>query len=52
MEVVGRDVKSAAGSLQISAGQVAGGKMAVHAMRELFEDEDSKGVLWSMLETL
>ena len=45
MEVVGRDVQSAAGSLQLSAGQVAGRETAVHAMRELFEDEDSEGVL-------
>ena len=45
MEVVGKDVQNAAGSLQLSAGQVAGSETAVHAMRELFNDDVSEGVL-------
>ena len=45
MQVVSKDVQNAAGSLQLSAGQVAGNETAVHAMRELFRDQDSEGVL-------
>ena len=45
MDIVGKDVQSAAGSLQLAAGHVAGNETAVHAMRRLFNDSDSEGVL-------
>ena len=45
MEVVGKDVQAAAGSYQLSAGQMSGCEAAVHAMRKLFQDPDTEGVL-------
>ena len=45
MVVTGRAVQTAAGSLQLCAGQAASCEAAVHAIRELFEDESSDGVL-------
>ena len=45
MDIVGKDVQNAAGSLQLAAGQVAGNKTVVHAMRDLFNDAASESVL-------
>ena len=45
MEVVGKDVQAAAGSYQLSAVQMSGCEAAVHAIRKLFEDPDTEGVL-------
>ena len=45
MCVVGWDVQNAAGSLQLCAGQTAGCEAAVHAMRKIFEDSSTDGVL-------
>ena len=39
------EVIDAAGPLQLSAGQDGGAEAAVHAMRKLYEDEDSEGML-------
>ena len=35
----------AAGSLQLCAGQDAGCEAAVHAMREIYDDEATEGIL-------
>ena len=45
MVVLGKDVQTAAGSFQLSAGQTSGCEAAVHAMRKLFDDPDTEGVL-------
>ena len=45
MDIVGKDVQNAAGSPQLAAGHVAGNETAVHAMRDLFNDAASEGVL-------
>ena len=45
MDIVGKDVQNAARSLQLAAGHVAGNETAVHAMRDLFNDAASEGVL-------
>ena len=45
MQVLRKDVQEAAGSLQVCAGQSGGCEAAVHAMRNIFEDDDSDAVL-------
>lgn len=40
-----QDVMDAAGCLQLCAGQCAGCKKAVYAMREIFVNEDTEGIL-------
>ncbi len=45
MAVVGKDVQQAVGSQQLCAGQEAGCEAAVHAMRSIFADETTEGVL-------
>ena len=43
--LVKQDILDAAGCLQLCAGQRAGCEAAVHAMREIFADQDTEGVL-------
>ena len=43
--IVKQDVMDAAGCLQLCAGQRAGCEAAVHAMREIFTDEGTEGIL-------
>ena len=45
LQVVKQDVLDAAGCLQLCAGQRAGCEAAVHAMREIFTDQGTEGVL-------
>ena len=45
MQVIGKDVRSAAGSLQLCAGQPAGCEAAIHAMKGLFDDDECEAVL-------
>ena len=45
MTVVKEDVRKAAGNLQVCAGQQAGGEAAIHAMREIFAQDDCEAVL-------
>lgn len=45
MAVVKEDVRSAAGNLQVCAGQQAGGEAAIHAMRHIFSQDDCEAVL-------
>ena len=39
------DIQEAAGPLQLCAGQEAGSEPAIHAMRQVFDEPDSEGVL-------
>lgn len=45
MEVVGDDVKTAVGNLQVCVGQRAGCEAAIHAMRGIFEEPECEAVL-------
>lgn len=45
MEIVGKDVQAAAGSMQLCAGQSAGVEAAIHAMRQTFAADATDGVL-------
>ena len=45
MAVIGDDVQKCTGSLQLSAGQPCGYEAAIHAVRDLFADQYSDGVL-------
>ena len=45
LRVVKQDVMDAAGCLQLCAGQRAGCEAAVHAMREIFADDGTEGIL-------
>ena len=45
LSVIKLDVLEAAGTLQLCAGQEAGSKAVVHAMRHIFEDAESEAVL-------
>ena len=45
LKIVSHDIQAAAGSLQVCAGQKGGCEAAIHAMRHLFTDNDTKGVL-------
>ena len=43
--IIGNDIQLAAGALQTCAGQNTGAEAAVHAMKNLFEKEDTEAVL-------
>lgn len=45
MRVVGQDVRKAVGPLQLCAGLDAGCEAAVHAMQDIFQDDNTEGVL-------
>ena len=45
LAVIKYDILEAAGSLQLCAGQEAGSEAAIHAMRSVFQDEQSEAVL-------
>ena len=45
LQVVKQDVLNVAGCLQECAGQRVGCEAAIHAMRAIFADEDTKGVM-------
>ena len=45
MKVVKPDVMSASGSLQLCAGQSSGGEAAIHAMRNIFDEDDTEAIL-------
>ena len=45
LQVVKQDVMDAAGCLQLCTGQQAGCETAVHAIREIFADEGTEGIL-------
>ena len=43
--VLKNEIRAAAGPLQVCAGQEGGSEAAVHALREIFELEETEGVL-------
>lgn len=43
--VVKEEVKAAAGPLQVASGVKSGAEGAIHAMRDLFHDEESEGII-------
>ena len=45
MTVLREDIKDAAGNLQLCAGHRAGGKVAIHAMRDIYKEEGVDAVL-------
>ena len=45
LRVIKSDVQSSAGSIQLCAGQIGGAEAAIHAVRELFESDDTEAVL-------
>ncbi|CAB4014728.1 Hypothetical predicted protein [Paramuricea clavata] len=45
MKVVKSDVMKASGSLQLCAYQPSGSKAAIHAMRNIFEEDDTEAIL-------
>lgn len=45
IRVVRKDIQAAAGPLQVCAGQEAGAEAAIHAMTELFDEEQCHGIL-------
>ena len=45
MRIVKRDLQNAVGSIQLCAGQEAGCEAAVHAMKQVFEDEDTEAMI-------
>ena len=45
LSVTKSDIQSAVGPLQLCAGHDAGCEAAIHAMREIFDDEETEGVL-------
>ena len=45
LQVTKSDIQSAVGPLQLCAGHIAGCESAVHAMRQIFEHEESEAVL-------
>ena len=40
-----KDITDASGPLQLSAGQEAGAEAAIHAMQDIFANEDTEAVL-------
>ena len=45
LSIIRPDILKAAGTLQLCAGQEAGCEAAVHALRRMFDDENTEGVL-------
>ena len=45
MMIFKKDITDAAGPLQLSAGQEAGAKAAMHAMQDIFANEDTTSPL-------
>ena len=45
LSVISFDIQEAAGSLQLCGGQFAGCEAAVHAVRSMFQEEDTQGIL-------
>ena len=45
MDIAKKDVQQAAGSLQVCAGQDAGAEAAIHAMYDLFQQDETEAVL-------
>ena len=45
LRIVGEDVEATAGPLQLCAGQDGGCEAAVHAMRRIFQDQDTEAAL-------
>jgi hypothetical protein len=45
LSVTKSDVQDAAGSIQLCAGQIAGAESAVHAVRDLFQQDGTEAVL-------
>ena len=45
MFLVKKDITSAAGALQMCAGQDAGAEAAIHAMHDIYSTEESEAVL-------
>ena len=45
LSVIGKDIQKAAGSIQLCAGQPSGIEAAIHAMSDLFHQEDTEAVL-------
>ena len=43
--VLGNDLKSVAGGLQLCVGQEGGAEAGIHGMREIFEDDDTEGLI-------
>ena len=43
--VIGNDIQEAAGTLQLCAGQPAGIEAAIHAARQLYDDDSTEGLL-------
>ena len=47
MSVVKTDVTKAAGALQLCSGQDSGSEAAIHAMHDIFEDNETEAVITS-----
>ena len=45
MRIVKHDIQNAVGSIQLCAGQDAGCEAAVHAMKQVFDDEDTEAMI-------
>jgi len=45
LAIIGRDIKEAAGGVQLCVGQVSGCEAGVHAMRGIFDDEETEAIL-------
>jgi hypothetical protein len=45
MKVVKPDEMSASGSLQLCAGQPSGSEATIHAMRNIFDEDDTEAIL-------
>ena len=45
LAIIGRDIKEAAGGVQLCVGQVSGCEAGVHAMRGIFNDEETEAIL-------
>ena len=45
MYIAKKDVKNAAGSLQVSADQEAGSEVAIHAMYDVYQQDETEAIL-------
>ena len=48
LSVIGYDIQKAAGAIQLCPGQQVGCESAVHDMKEMFANPDTKGILKEM----
>ena len=52
LSVIGSDIQSVTGVIQLCSGQLGGCEAAVHAMQKIYDNDNVDSILWLTLQTL